>query len=596
MSTAEAGFSRLLWRVGLTGALLGATGTVYFFVGLAGQVSNPTPNLLVAVALIGAAVFFLREFLGALKPSSLTARVLWVSIAAIIISETLLSLVPPTARDELTHHLSIPRLYAGAGRIIEVPMAPYSYYPMLLDMLYTPWIVWRIDSLPKIVHALFGYLTGLLLYAYLSRRMNEVYGLLGFFFWISIPAVLRLSHWAYVDLGITYYSTAALLCLLRWSEEKSAIAWLWLAGVSAGFAVATKPNGLVALLLLTLCLVWLVVTAPQQILRKSILQLSVFGIAAALPFLPWLAKNWHQTGNPFFPLLGGLFAAKGPAVEAPAEYVALSLLARREFLYGESWWQIAALPLRLFFFGQDDNPQYFDGVLSPILILLLPWAFKGKWIEEKRVLFAYSVMFLLYAMFLVDLRVRYVLLIVPPLVILLIFGVFNIYLRIKSPAYLMVLLLLFAGYQAFYLYRYFQEVRPLSYLLGRESRSAYLLRVLPEYETFQFVNRELPGTAKIYLLFVGRRGYYCEREYFHDGGELPALLMSAMRSAANPAQIEMRLRREGITHLMIRTDLLARYLVNNLAMDRIALWNQFAANHLSLAFQARGYVLYKLHG
>jgi Dolichyl-phosphate-mannose-protein mannosyltransferase len=596
MSTAEAGFSRLLWRVGLTGALLGATGTVYFFVGLAGQVSNPTPNLLVAVALIGAAVFFLREFLGALKPSSLTARVLWVSIAAIIISETLLSLVPPTARDELTHHLSIPRLYAGAGRIIEVPMAPYSYYPILLDMLYTPWIVWRIDSLPKIVHALFGYLTGLLLYAYLSRRMNEVYGLLGFFFWISIPAVLRLSHWAYVDLGITYYSTAALLCLLRWSEEKSAIAWLWLAGVSAGFAVATKPNGLVALLLLTLCLVWLVVTAPQQILRKSILQLSVFGIAAALPFLPWLAKNWHQTGNPFFPLLGGLFAAKGPAVEAPAEYVALSLLARREFLYGESWWQIAALPLRLFFFGQDDNPQYFDGVLSPILILLLPWAFKGKWIEEKRVLFAYSVIFLLYAMFLVDLRVRYVLLIVPPLVILLIFGVFNIYLRIKSPAYLMVLLLLFAGYHAFYLYRYFQEVRPLSYLLGRESRSAYLLRVLPEYETFQFVNRELPGTAKIYLLFVGRRGYYCEREYFHDGGELPALLMSAMRSAANPAQIEMRLRREGITHLMIRTDLLARYLVNNLAMDRIALWNQFAANHLSLAFQARGYVLYKLHG
>jgi len=596
MRATEAAFSKLLWRVSLTGAVLGAAGTVYFFAGLAGHVLNPVPNLLVAAALLATVVFFLREFLRQLKPGDWIARLLWVTIAAIIVTETLLSLVPPTARDELTHHLSIPRLYARAGRIIEVPMAPYSYYPMLLDMLYTPWVVWNIDSVPKIVHALFGYLTGLSLYAYLSRRMNEVYGLLGFFFWISIPAVLRLSHWAYVDLGITYYSTAALLCLLRWAEEKSAIAWLWLAGISAGFAVATKPNGLVALLLLVLCLTWLSATAAQTKLGKTILHLSLFGIAAALPFLPWLAKNWHQTRNPFFPLLGGIFAAKGAAAEAPAEYVGLSLFAKREFLYGESWWQIVALPLRLFFFGQDDNPQYFDGVLSPILILLLPWAFKGKWIEEKRVLCAYSVFFLLYALFLVDLRVRYVLLIVPPLVILLIFGVFNVYLRIKRPAYLLYGLLLFAGYHGFYLYRYFQEVRPLPYLLGSESRSAYLSRVVPEYETFQFINRELPGNAKIYLLFIGRRGYYCDRDYFHDGGELPALLMGALRAAAGPAQIEATLRREGITHLMVRTDLLGRYLVNNLAVDKIALWNQFAASRLSLAFQARGYALYQLHG
>jgi hypothetical protein len=47
---------------------------------------------------------------------------------------------------------------------------------------------------------------------------------------------------------------------------------------------------------------------------------------------------------------------------------------------------------------------------------------------------------------------------------------------------------------------------------------------------------------------------------------------------------------------MIRTDLLARYLVNNLALDKIALWNQFATGRLSLAFQARGYALYELHG
>ena len=63
----------------------------------------------------------------------------------------------------------------------------------------------------------------LLIYAYLTRRINPVYGLLGFFFFISTPAVLRLSHWAYIDLGITFYSTASLLCLLRWSEERDSM-------------------------------------------------------------------------------------------------------------------------------------------------------------------------------------------------------------------------------------------------------------------------------------------------------------------------------------------------------------------------------------
>ena len=104
------------------------------------------------------------------------------------------------------------RSYARAGRMIEVPMAPYSYYPMLLDMLYTPWVYWGYDFVPKWIHALFGFLTGLLLYAYCAGRMNAVYGLLGFFFFVSTPAVARLSHWGYIDLGITFYTTAALIC------------------------------------------------------------------------------------------------------------------------------------------------------------------------------------------------------------------------------------------------------------------------------------------------------------------------------------------------------------------------------------------------
>jgi len=596
MSTAEERFSLLLWRVTLAGALLGVAATLYFFAGLAGYVASLLPNFFIAAVLGAALLFFLREFWRAFGETSWVGRCLWLAILVIIILTVILCLVPPTARDELTHHLTIPRLYARAGRIIEVPMAPYSYYPMLLDMFYSPWVYWGYDSVPKLVHALFGYLTGLLLYAYLARRMNAVYGLLGFLVWVSIPSVLRLSHWAYVDLGIVFYTTAALLCLLRWREEKDGHSWLALAGLSAGFAFATKPNGLVACLLLVLLLAWQLAREPNRGIGKISSDLALFGLTCALPCLPWLIKNWHQTGNPFFPLLGGLFATKGPAASAPALYVSLGVFTKRELFYGESWWEIAALPLRLFFSGQDDNPQYFDGVLSPLLILLLPWAFKGKWLEEKAWLFAFAVLYLAYALFLVDLRVRYVLLIVPPLVILLTYGIFNVYLRLKKPAYLIVGLLFFAGYHGFYLYRYLDAAAPVGYLLGKETRAGYLRRALPEYATFEYINRQLPTSAKIYLLFIGRRGYYCERDYFHDGGELPAFLQSAIQSAQAPAQVEHSLRREGITHLMVRTDLLARYLVENLSPAKIALWNEFAKGRLSLNFQERGYALYQLHG
>jgi hypothetical protein len=589
-------FSVLLFRTCLVGCLLGIVGTIYFLLGLAGYVGSALLNLFVAASLVAATVFFLAAFVSALWEINWVGRILWLSIFVILVTEIILCLVPPTARDELTHHLAIPQLYVGAGRIIEVPMAPYSYFPMLLDMLYTPWVYWGYDSVPKLIHSLFGFLTGLSLYAYLSRRMNAVYGLLGFIFFISVPAVLRLSHWAYVDLGTVFYTTAALLCVLRWREEMARGQWLIMAALSAGFAVATKPNGLVAWMLLFFLFVWVSVRQTEGGVGKILSNCVFFVVVGALPFLPWLAKNWLQTGNPFFPLLGGFFPAKTGVGDGGASYVSLGVLAKRELLYGESWWHIVALPLRLFFFGRDDDPQYFDGVVGPSLILLLPWAFKGKWIEEKKLLISFAVLFFLYALFLVDLRVRYILPIVPPMVILFTYGVFNVYLRIKRPAYLFAVLFCFAAFNGYYLWRYFLDVAPLGYVSGQESRTTYLTRRLPEYAAFQYVNRELSPTAKIYLLFVGRRGYYCQREYFHDGGELPGFLLGAVRAAKEPRDLARQLTAKNLTHLLVRDELLVRFLRDNLDPPHQRLWDAFAALHLKSLFRERGYSVFELHG
>jgi hypothetical protein len=325
-------------------------------------------------------------------------------------------------------------------------------------------------------------------------------------------------------------------------------------------------------------------------------ELCVFGGLTFIPFLPWLAKNWFQTGNPFFPLLGSFFARQPAGSGIAIGSGGLGIFAKRELLYGENVWQILGLPLRVFLTGQDDNPQLFDGVLTPILICFLPWAFKGKWLDAKKFLASFALLFFLYALFLVELRIRYILLIVPPLAALMVYGVFNVYLSIKRPVMLAAVLLFFTAWHGIYLGRYFQAAQPLNYLTGRESRDVYLTRMLPEYAAFRYINRETPQSAKMYLLFVGRRAYYCDRDYFHDSGDLPSILLAAIRGAKGADQIAQSLKQINITHLLMREDLLAAFLNHNLTSDQARIWNEFALNRLTPVFSERGYSVYQLHG
>jgi hypothetical protein len=591
----EERFSRLLFHVCGVGCLLGAVATIYFLFGFAGYVHSPLVNFTVAIALAAGAVFFLYHFLTIPRETHWIGWSIWAAILIVLVSETVLGFLPPISRDELTHHLAIPKLYVKAGRIVEVPIAPYAYYPMLLDMLYTPWVYWGYDFVPKWIHLLFAGLTGLSLYAYLARRMNAVYGLLGFLLFLSTPVILRLSHWGYIDLGITFYTTASLLCLLHWREERNALSWLALSALSLGFALATKPNGLVAALLIALLVALVIAKPPRKKPVEIIQEVVLFGSLTLIPFLPWVIKNWWQTGNPFFPLLGHLFTGRLSPTAGIVSFGGLGIFQKRELLFNENIWQIAALPIRIFLTGQDDRAQFFDGVLTPVLIVFLPWAFKGKWLEDKKLLINFALLFLLYAVFLVDMRIRYILSIVPPLVMLAVYGVFNIYLRIKRPIYLFVLLLAFVAWHGAYLWNYVQVAAPLNYLLGSESRQAYLARMLPEYAALRYINRETPAAAKIYLLFVGRRAYYCERDYFHDYGDLPGFLLGAVRGANSPDQIGRSLRQKNITHLLARDDLLARFLSNNLTDNEVLLWNEFATNGLKLAFREHGYSVYQFN-
>ena len=176
------------------------------------------------------------------------------------------------------------------------------------------------------------------------------------------------------------------------------------------------------------------------------------------------------------------------------------------------------------------------------------------------------------------------------------YGVFNVYLRVKRPAYLATVLIFFVAWHGTYLWRYFEAAAPVPYLFGSENREAYLSRRLPEYSAFRYINRQTVPAAKIYLLFMGRRAYYCDRPYFHDGGDLPGFLLGAIRGAKNPEQIGHSLKQQKITHLLMREDLLAAFLTSNLTPEQARLWHEYAVGQLKPLFREHGYSVYQLNG
>jgi len=275
----------------------------------------------------------------------------------------------------------------------------------------------------------------------------------------------------------------------------------------------------------------------------------------------------------------------------------------RKYVYHEPWWRTALIPVRIFFEGKDDDPAYFDGKLSP-LILLLP-LFAVFRIRNKAAPFryeistflAFSVLFLLYAFVTTDMRIRYIAPIVPPLAVLSIIGMHDLqgHVREFTPrggriwVQAGVWACVLAIYPADYLIGQFDKVKAIPYISGKIDRDAYITQFRPEYPAIRFANQHLPSAARILAIFLGNRGYYFDRDVLFDM-KLP---VPASDTDGSGQSVEALLRRQGITHLLIRYDLFDRWLAALTDNDREIL-ARFFQTRTRLLFSSGGHGLFAL--
>lgn len=567
-------------------------------------------------------IFNKAKTTGSSNPSSLSIDLIISSFMAIlVIAIIILSSVPPVSRDALTHHLAVPKLYLNHGGIYEIPSLIFSYYPMNLDLLYLIPLSLGNDIVPKYIHFFFGLLTALLLFRYLKSRINNTYALFGALFFLSIPVIVKLSITAYVDLGLIFFSTASIIFLFKWIESDFKLKHLIASAIFCGLCLGTKYNAIIVFFLLSLFVIFTYIRTYDPSENKSESAKSIkaiyfgiiFIIVSLLVFSPWMARNYIWTKNPVYPLYKSFFKKldANPIIQKSHSNLLnkeknkskeWSHFAIRKVIYHESLLKIALIPARIFFEGEDGNPIQFDGKLSPFLFLLPFFAFirfsrNDRLLKtEKRILLSFSVLYILFAFFKTDMRIRYIAPVIPPLVILSSIGLYNIFLFLstrfsflsekvyKYCTLVFITVIIFSNVP--YIIKQFSYVKPFEYLSGKISRDEYIERYRPEYAAFKYANNNLSNNAKVLCFFLGNRRYYSDRDVIFGEN----LFIASVKNK----EIISDLKKKGITHLLIWYNPFDKWANNNFNDKEKMLLEKFFKENTVIVFSKKGYGLFEL--
>ena len=523
--------------------------------------------------------------------------------------------VPPVSRDALTHHLAIPKLYILHGGIYELPHIICSYYPELLDLIYCIPMIFHNDILPKYIHFLFALAIALLIYRYVKKRFNIFYGLLSALFFLSLPVIIKLSITIYVDLGLIFFSFAALLSLLKWRGSNYLNRWLILSGICCGLALSTKYNGLLTLFLLTALTPVIYLNKNKKIKYSQYLACKygvIFLFIALVIFSPWMIKNYIWTKNPIFPLYKNFFHAltikdNEPLTKSTTNNntinnnIPLNHFQVRKYVYKETGWQTITIPLRIFFQGEDDNPKYFDGRLNPLLFFLPLIAFvnfksKGSSDDfDKKILLLFSLLYILIVFFQIDMRIRWIGPAIPPLVILSSYGLKKLFTKLSSYKILsfMAILILISVFSLNFIYAFnlFRKTDPLPYIFNQTTRAQYIQKFRPEYATLEFANNNLGKKAKILAFFLGNRRYYSNHKIRFNY----PIFLQIVNQADNEDKILDTLKHNGYTDLIINYPKFNNWIQLNFKENKRRLIVNFFQTHTKKIFTKDDHGLYHLN-
>jgi hypothetical protein len=504
---------------------------------------------------------------------------------------TLLALLPISARDALIHHLAVPQWWLERDQIYAIPWHDWSYYPMLVNLGFTGLLALGLERLTPFYHLLYL----LLLCGAVARSAcllgaNAASAVFAALLTFTLPLCLKLASSPLVDLGLAAYFALAFLAALQSSKAEPRLTIYHLySGIFFGLALSCKYNALLGMLLAAPALLLLFSSqANPRGLLQALRSTTFICLLALLVFSPWLIKNWLWTGNPLYPLMGSWFGTSSAA----AGVTGFTVLEHRLFIYGEHWWEILLTPLLMLVRGEDGNPRRYDGLLSPLLLLILPAIYYARGHKAEKSLLIFSLGYLAFSLVLAGPRVRYLAPILGPTIVLC--GLAADRISSRLPVLLSLLFALQLGWAGYYLQRSIQKEKAVETLMGMYSKEEYLRVRIPEYPLIEYANRYLSQSDKLMPILTSNAYYFYRVPLFSGGHFSHAPLLSWIKGAETLQELHLELSERKISYLLLEHARLKALLADALDARQLQLWNEFSRQHLQRVSERGNYSLWKV--
>ena len=533
----------------------------------------------------------------------------WLAIygGASLLLSFLTALAPPTGWDTLVYHLTGPRFFVEAGRIVHPVDLPYLGFPELGEMHFTLGLLLVGEQVAPLFHFGYGVLALVVVVSLARRVFGRDVAWLASTLLLSVPTLLSLMTRAYVDATLLFYATAALYALLRWrelhagSDVAGGRGWLVVMGLVCGFCGGVKYTAVAIPVALGLSLAWI---SRRDGLGAVAGRVGLVALVAVLVALPWPVENWLTTGNPVYPFFfsDGVYwdEWRGWWYDRPGTGLAAT-----------DPWRLLTAPLEATVLGTEGTPL-FEATIGP---LLLPCAFLLAVVwhslsREERAVTGHMLLFVgvSYGLWLnglartaLLLRTRFLFLVFGALATL---GGLALD-RLKSlrrpqldvPWLARAVVGLTLALLLFSMLTRFVQVNPVPVILGLESRDDYLARRLGwYYGAMEDLNQELSADAVVLFLWEPR-SYHCRVRCWPDA-LLDRFLHTTYLYGYDADAIAAAWRAEGVTHVLLHragleSILEARF--DPVTPADLQTLDDLQARHLSPVDEWGGaYVLYEL--
>lgn len=448
---------------------------------------------------------------------------------------------PPIDLDVLAYHLPIPKLQNTLNQLVIRPDIVYSNWPLHQEMLFQLGLLLNGDALAQLVSFFIATLTAFAIWACARQQLGSNLAMLAALIYYTVPVIGYEASIAYVDIAVAIFAVLAFLAVLEW-RETSDVRWIGLAALMAGFAPAFKLSGAFIPALLAIGVIWLAPSGMNRLVSGLF-----FGLIAVAVVSPWLIRTWVATGNPFTPYAFDWIGARGWT--ASAAHQSTSMFA--PFGMGRDVLALATVPWNVTMY----STKFGGGNIGPLFLASLPLLLLAR--PFPPIIRASLVLCAAYfaIWFAVVQEVRFLVPILPFMSLMAAYALCqwaNTSRLVRKVVILLVgftvianLILLASNFA-----RPPGSVPPtksLAVILGRESRSDYLHRVLASQDMADSINA-LPQSSRVLLLGMSDV-YYLDREYIRGFPiEQPLFDPSELTSVE---AIAKRVQVLGATHIVV---------------------------------------------